>query len=200
MIVFLAVWTIGLSLMWVRAHNTMQKRGRETVAGEYKAIIELADAMQEGLTRLDEKTDFLKTLEESSLRRRIDKDMHGGSIAYTTPLLANGEHGSGDSEWGILDFLKKEGWWIFFFVGFAVTSIVLGFLFSVVWLFIWFVGIASAITLTVSIGSTGKSRFIIFWWSFWAFSVVPGLGTILWAVFTPYSSGSRSVNGIQYGV
>jgi hypothetical protein len=162
MIVFLAVWTIGLSLMLMRAYNTMQYRGRETVAGEYKAIIELTDAMQEGLARFEEKSDFFKTLEESSLRRRINKDMHGGSIAYTTPLLANGEHGNGDLEWGLWDFLNREGWWIFFFMGFAVTSIVLGFLYSVVWLFIWFVGIASAITLTVSIGSTGKSRAIIF--------------------------------------
>jgi hypothetical protein len=114
MIVFLAVWTIGLSLMWVRAHHTMQKRGRETVAGEYKAIIELADAMQERLARFEEKSDFFMTLEESSLRRCINKDMHAGLIAYTTPLLANRENGNGGSEWGLWDSLKREGWWIFF--------------------------------------------------------------------------------------
>lgn len=101
MIILLAIWTIGIGVMWIRTHIIMQRRGREYLAGEHKAILELANAMQDQLTDINaEGIKGVRTLNETKLRCRITKDLCGGSIAYTTPLLANGENGYGDSGWG----------------------------------------------------------------------------------------------------
>ena len=49
MVIFHIVWTLGLLTMWIRACMVMKKRGRgrEDVAGENKAVFELAAAMRE---------------------------------------------------------------------------------------------------------------------------------------------------------
>ncbi|KAI4667136.1 uncharacterized protein J4E79_001820 [Alternaria viburni] len=76
--------------MWLRAYMVMQKRGREkeNVAGEYKAVLELASTMREQTTGLvSEEGDEVLTVTEAKLRRRIEKDLRGGSISYAAPLV-----------------------------------------------------------------------------------------------------------------
>jgi hypothetical protein len=54
------------------------------VAGEYKAVLELADAIRANLPE-DVQGHDITTSTETNLRRRIKNDLRGGSISYETP-------------------------------------------------------------------------------------------------------------------
>ncbi len=86
----------------------MKRRGRrnEDVAGEHKAVLELAAAMRDQIDEgAKEEGGDVSALTEADLRRRIRKDLRGGSISYTTPLLINGESGQ---EWTVKAFIKSH--------------------------------------------------------------------------------------------
>ncbi|KAL1794359.1 hypothetical protein ACET3X_007780 [Alternaria dauci] len=102
------VWTLGLFTMWIRAQMVMKKRGRgkEEVAGEHKAVFELAAVMREQINELTkEEGEDVSALTEANLRRRITKDLRGGSISYTTPILPNGESGE---KWNAKAWIKSH--------------------------------------------------------------------------------------------
>nr|GFD59915.1 hypothetical protein [Tanacetum cinerariifolium] len=81
----------GITMMWVSAKLTMRQRGREDVSGEYRAVFELSDAMHEQLSPLqNEDAKDVREIDESTLRKRITKDLRGGTIAYETRLLSEG--------------------------------------------------------------------------------------------------------------
>ncbi|KAH6637844.1 hypothetical protein C7974DRAFT_450972 [Boeremia exigua] len=91
-IMLLLAWTVGIYIMWIYTHNTMALRNRHTedVAGEYRAVLELAAAMQADLDIED--TD-LSVLREKQLKERIDKEARGGAIAYAYSSSLPNTHG-----------------------------------------------------------------------------------------------------------
>ncbi|CAN9482216.1 unnamed protein product [Alternaria alternata] len=108
MVILNIVWTLGLYIMWLRASMMTKQRGRkkEDVAGEQKAVLELAAAMREQVKGpTNEEGDDVSTLMEAKLHRLITKDLRGGSISYKTPLLLSGE--SGD-EWNTKAWIKSH--------------------------------------------------------------------------------------------
>jgi hypothetical protein len=46
MIVLLLIWITGTYIMWLIASMTLMLQGQDSIAGEYKAVFELASAMQ----------------------------------------------------------------------------------------------------------------------------------------------------------
>jgi hypothetical protein len=192
MILLLMLWTVGTFTMWLSSEITMKQRGRKHVAGEHKALLELANAMQDQLA-MTTGSDVHGTanLSESELRRRIAADLDGGSISYSAPLLSNS---GGNTEWGMVSYLKKEAWWLVALTIFCSASIAGG-IYGLMPIAIAVVGFAVGLIITVSVGSTHKSKGIILWWSFWALAIAPELIFIM-IVFL--SKGIVEV-GINYG-
>ncbi|RAR06361.1 hypothetical protein DDE82_003431 [Stemphylium lycopersici] len=108
MIILLLIWTVGIYIMWLRSNSTMKRRGTTEVAGENKAVFELADAMRDQMgEKAKEEGDDVSAMTEANLRRRVKKDLRGGSIAYATPLLANGEP---VEDWTLKSWFKRHKW------------------------------------------------------------------------------------------
>jgi hypothetical protein len=62
---------------------TLQQQNRTTIAGEYKAIVELTASMRK---QLSEEPNELLVLPEADIKERI-RGVDGGSVAYTTSIL-----------------------------------------------------------------------------------------------------------------
>jgi hypothetical protein len=167
MLILCIIWTIGMLVMWTQAHFTMALRGRAEVAGEYKAVLELAAALNTHLLQPEEETKSgaLLALPEKVLRRRVTQDTRGGSMAYEQSLQ------TGDAWREISKVLRKEVWWILSILG----SLGAVFLFSVMNLaFPWvFAGASAALTLPVFIGTSGRSRAVILVWAFPLLCLIP---------------------------
>lgn len=168
--------------MWLRSTSVMAKRGRNDVAGEWKAVLELASAIHAGLDGLDSDNLKAMTIEESRLRKRIKDDLRSGSIAYSTLLLPNDKNGKGDSAYGLASWLRQELWWLLAFIAFIVTAIIIGFWHAYP-IFIFVVGIPLAMVVPMTIGSSGKSRAILFMWDLLMLCIVPEVLTLLILVF-----------------
>jgi hypothetical protein len=177
MIILLLVWAVGTYIMWLRSDIVMRRRSREEVTGEYKAILELSEAIRKQLDgHMDLEGDGVSAATESSLRRRITKDLRGGSIAYVTPLLSNRDGGVGDTDWGIKSWIWSEVWWL--------TLVVLTLAGA---LAIWITlpgtpgvvigsgvcGLLVTLFLTMYISTSRKSRAVLFIWSFFLLTLVP---------------------------
>jgi hypothetical protein len=184
MLILCILWTVGIAIMWTQSYITMKNRGRKDVAGEYKAVLELADALNTTLVQnMDSSPQNTLNLTESTIRRRITKDLHGGSIAYETPLLAGGENGEGDHREELRKWLKKEAWWILVIV---VSLAPCFFLFMTAprgmsWILVEFL---AALVFTVCIGTSGKSRGVLFLWSFTLLCLIPLLISVPVLLYT----------------
>ncbi|KAJ4375005.1 hypothetical protein N0V83_002084 [Neocucurbitaria cava] len=173
MVIFLFIWSIGIYTLWLRSHIIMKKRDRQDVAGETKAVFELADAMRLQLEEHGVEEGFkISTLPESRLRRRIAKDLRGGTISYKTSLLQSGKDGEGDSGWGFKAWVKREKYWLAaFFV--AIAVMLGGVLSSTVYTATVTYGLPLEIIFTMYLGKMDNSRVVIFLWSFIILSVFP---------------------------
>ncbi|KAG9186051.1 hypothetical protein G6011_02607 [Alternaria panax] len=164
MVILHILWSLGLYTMWVRAYMVMKKRGRgkEEVAGEHKAVFELAAAMREQMDEpAKEEAVDLSALTEAKLRRRITKDLRGGSISYTTPLLPNGESGE---EWKIKVWLESHKLSII-----AMVACVAAMMFNAFVLLprtMVLLPLPGEFALALYIGSTRGSRIVLFVWIF----------------------------------
>jgi hypothetical protein len=166
MLILCTIWSIGIFSMWIQAHTTMKQRGRTHVAGEYKAVLELAHAIttqlhDAGHSSAKETLD----LSESELRRRFKKDLDDGSIAYEAPLMPGGQH-------AFKVLLLAEIWWL------TAILVVLGGFFSMCLLMpyalSWVLGgLLAALVLAVCIGTTGMSRAVLLGWGVMVLCVVP---------------------------
>lgn len=173
MIILCILWTVGILTIWIQSHFTMENRGRTDVAGEYKAVLELAVALTTQLLQAREiNTMGILTLSESNLRYRITKDLHGGLMIYGTPLLTSGNTGECNARNGFRNLLKKEVWWIIL----ILMSLGPGFFVFILnhymksWIFF---GFSATLVLTVCIGSSGKSRGVLFLWLFALLCFIP---------------------------
>jgi hypothetical protein len=102
--------------MWFQSQSTMQKRGREIVAGPQKAVVELASVMTK---ELDVDSVTLLFLTEDDMKKRIAA-VRGGSISYESFLLTETESRGKD----LKRWLRREIWWLLattVFVGLTCT-------------------------------------------------------------------------------
>jgi hypothetical protein len=159
--------------MWIQSHFTMKRQGRKSVAGEYKAVLELADALNSQFMHAREMgTQEILTLSESKLRLRIKKDLHGGLMTYKTPLLTSDDEGRGDVQKRFRSVLKAEAWWIIALLISWSTTFMAFHLFRYMIALI-FLGLLVTLVLTVCIGSSGKSRGVLFLWLFSPLCLTP---------------------------
>ncbi|KAH7068137.1 hypothetical protein BKA63DRAFT_521202 [Paraphoma chrysanthemicola] len=187
MLFFLLIWTSGTYTMWLRAHITMQNRGRDQVAGEHKSIVELAAAMQSRFrSEKGDSAGITTELTEEHFKQHIAENQ-GGAISYEVSLLSTG---AGDCGWGVKEYVKKEGWWLAALLVSSVGSIVAG-VYQTLPFLIFIVGIAVALIVTISMGSTGRSKAIIMWWSVWGLAVVPQVIAMLSMIFATRSGAGR---------
>ena len=188
MIILLWIWTLGILIMYTSSKLTRLQRGREDVAGEYKAVFELSDAMHTQLSQLgSEEAKDVRQITESDLRQRIAKDLCGGTIAYDTALLSKGDDGTGDIDWTLKGWAKREIWWL---IALAVSVIVDG---VVVYQFmidglrsdLWFfLALPLALGFAVYVGLTQKSRVMVLLWACLVVCVLPAI--VLGTMFQMY--------------
>jgi hypothetical protein len=78
------IWTVGTYAIWLQAQLTLNHLGQDQVAGEYKAILEMAGAMQD---QLIERTSDPTQLSEKEIRHHIHVERKGGSIPTRLIIL-----------------------------------------------------------------------------------------------------------------
>jgi hypothetical protein len=181
MLILLIIWTVGMYIMWLYSHVTMRRRGRDHVAGEYKAILELADEMRRQLDSGDSNDSIYATnVKESELYRRITKDLRGGAISYNAPLLPDQDYQDEEGSWieDPVSFVEREILWISALVLSTLTSILAGVI-AFLPMGIGLVGLTLALIITLSIGTNHSSKSVILFWSCWALAVIPEVVAIV---------------------
>lgn len=170
--------------MWLHSHSVMKRRGHTDIAGEHKAVLELAQAMQQqhvGLASIKEQheqeekdgastatTAIAIPITEASLRHRVTKELRGGSIAYTAPLLANGEIAD---DWTLRAWVKAHKWSLAGMIPSFLLSLLTG-TFRMLNTFV-FIALPIELAAALYMGSTRASRSVIFFWAFVVCSIVP---------------------------
>jgi hypothetical protein len=162
-LVLLFIWTAGIYIMWLRAYFTMKARECDPsdISGEYRAVIELATAMQFELSSI--KVDP-HNLTEEQLSRKINKDIKGGAIsyAYTTAKPRTYNYTKRLRSWII-----REIWWLLAML-LTSTWAALAFLryhklLKPLSLFFWLSGVWLGQFWAMCIGTTRGSRLLIIW-------------------------------------
>lgn len=154
MILLLLLWTVGTLLMCGRTQMIMQKRGREDIAGEYKAILEVAAAIHKQTQIFP---DDLSTVTERHLQTKIKKELGGGEIAYESPTIVVAESRNELKFWKA--WAIRERWWITAFV----SSIIMVAALPYAWVeSVYFLpGLSAALFLAIYVGTVTKSRVLI---------------------------------------
>ena len=173
--------------MWLRSHSIMKRRGRTDVAGEHKAILELAHAMQQQHAGLapptkEQQEDSASTtaipVTEATLHHRVTKELRGGSIAYAAPLLANGD--TADT-WTLRAWIKSHKWSLAGMLPACALSGLSGlFIYQGIWIFL---ALPLELAIALYMGSTRASRAVLFFWSFVLFSILPQMVMSIFWVF-----------------
>lgn len=178
MVLLLWSWTSGILIMYTTSKFTRLQRGRTDVAGEYKAVFELADAMREQIVQQEtEDAKDVLLITESALRKRIAKDLRGGAIAYDSMLVSRVDDMSAE-KWLFRAWAKREAWWL---LAFAVSLVVDGCLINMFVRYglrgdVWaFVALPLAIVFAMYVGLSHKSRGMVLFWAVLVVCVLPAI-------------------------
>ena len=183
MVILLWIWSVGIAMMWIAAKFTMKQRGRVHVSGEYKAVVELSEAMQEQVLPLEsEEGKDMRSITESTLRQRITKELRGGAISYDSPLLSTGEEDTTKNQWTFKTWVNREIWWLTALVTCVVIDILAIRTFATTGyrsgyrsdLFVFF-ALPLALGFAMYVGTTHQSRGMVFLWAVLAVCVVPAI-------------------------
>lgn len=152
MIAMVLVWTLGIYMMWLQAHLTMRKRGRQDVAGEQKAILELAESMRHNLMKHGHDP---STMTEAEIDKAMAEDLKGGSITYQLPIMPEGF----SLRKGLKGWLVREKWW-------TIVLLLLLIVVCTVWMTNpevskWLAGPTAGIMVAMQLGSTFGSRMLV---------------------------------------
>ncbi|KAI6083072.1 hypothetical protein F4821DRAFT_245572 [Hypoxylon rubiginosum] len=82
-VAILFIWTIGISIMWLRARHRLPLRGHPEVPKGWKAVILLADAMDKELMEADIDAHALR---DQQVKNKIQKYLQGGSVRFDAHL------------------------------------------------------------------------------------------------------------------
>lgn len=162
-LILLLLWTVGIYILWLRAHFTQKLRGRDPSqnSGEHKAVLELAEAMTQELSIQHINPSLLV---EKKINDRVNNEHRGGAISYvlTYPVPQTYSFRKGTANW-----LKREKWWLAWTVVstfpcstfFLLPSPYSG------QLWLWSFGLPVGSILAMCIGKSNGSRIIIvlFW-------------------------------------
>ncbi|KAF2666291.1 hypothetical protein BT63DRAFT_55251 [Microthyrium microscopicum] len=176
LIILLVVWTLATWLVWFKAQQAWKLRHSQSDTGDYKAILELSKAITQELPEdLKDPSKFSETEIEAII---LNKNTRGGSVP--TSISEPGPR------YSLLNHLKtqlqsyrtwhKSGtFWLtamLFLMGLGILLALTTAAFSgslLLWVFA-----AAGVPLALLIGSTNKSRWLVFLASF-LFGLVAGL-------------------------
>ncbi len=154
--------------MWIYTHHTLMMRNRlsDEVSGEYRAVLELAAAMQAELDIEDFDSTMLR---EKQLKERIDKELQGGAVAYAYPDSKPNVYSIRE---GLRTWFKNDKWW---FLAMFMTTVFCSTVWMVmmvyweswyVWVWVWTWSIWIGQFCAFCVGTTAGSRLlIILFWS-----------------------------------
>lgn len=148
-------------IMWLKTHKVRYAQAQREIAGEYKAILQLASAIHENFqSHPEDGQTNPERFSERDLKNRINTVLKGGVIKYQTPP------GAGQVKFRKLfrQWLWRERWWLPVCLVF-LTLMSLNFkLDPTFW--VWSFGPGIGIILALSFCSTLKSRLLmVFLWS-----------------------------------
>lgn len=103
MLILLMLWTIGMSVMWIKAHMTMRMRGRFDKPKGFKGVLELAAAIRKELQETNP-----DDLSHDQLSEEIRKRLKGGSIE----LESAGSPAMYAILKGFWGWIKERRWWV----------------------------------------------------------------------------------------
>lgn len=104
-LIVLLVWTAGTYIMWLKARLAMRHHDNAEIVGEYKAVINLASAINNEFGKRGENPGFLR---ERQIRLMMKKELNGGTMMYHSPLRENKfKYREGFKRW-----LIRDKWWI----------------------------------------------------------------------------------------
>jgi hypothetical protein len=169
-LLLLFCWSVGTYILWLKAHMQLQACGEPDVAGEYKAVLELATAMTHEFKKNDECIEFLR---ERQIKGKIKHVMNGGTIWYDSPMQEQKiTFWTGFKQWA-----KDEKWWWLVYA-LSLTFFIIGacFIGSHFPLFLVSLFLLIGVVLARIVGQTGKSRFLIVL-IFLLLSIVPAVTT-----------------------
>lgn len=103
--ILLAVWSIGLWLLWLAAQFKLpQQRNREVAKG-WRAVSYLADTMRQ---QFDEAGINPRRLREEPLTNQINQCLNGGEISFVPEDTETSQLSLGH---GLLRWFKHNKWW-----------------------------------------------------------------------------------------
>lgn len=159
-------------MMHLQSYLILKTQHRAHVAGENKAVLELARTMTirlEWVGTLVDTDDY----SEKKLSKSIKEDLQGGSIDYIVQKLPSNEEKSEEKSPHVTRrFIKEERGWIFTLSVALITTIV-----SICMLH-WVIALHSTIFTTVSVfsrivGQTKSSRMVLLGWLSLYLGIVP---------------------------
>jgi hypothetical protein len=175
----LLIWSIGIYFIWLKARRVLQEYGNEIIAGKYKAVLELATAIQENL-KLCRREDLNPEMTEAELEKLIE-DLKGGYMAYTIPALRREPIKFRKLLWA---WFVWEKWWVAACVAFLLCSST-GWMiwdYRVVMLWIWSFGPGIGLFIAISICTTLRSRILFTF----VCSIVTAIPAVTLGVYTSH--------------
>ncbi|KAI1088581.1 hypothetical protein F5B19DRAFT_420375 [Rostrohypoxylon terebratum] len=166
--VLLMIWTIGISIMWSRAHHKLPLQGHPETPKGWKALMLLADAMSMELPAADIDAHKLKDAEVKNL---IRERLQGGTVQFDAPLTNRKPNfRAGAYGWVKNNTLGKQiyrnKWWIVAILFAAIPlipSLVDGIYVLPIGVFLIAVSSCTilGIMFSLTIGSTTRSRLFV---------------------------------------
>ena len=149
--------------MWIYTHYTMTLRNHvtERISGEYRAVLELAAAMQ---TELEIEDIYPFVLREKQLKERIDKEIRGGAISYAYSDSTLKFHSIRKT---FKAWFKREKWWFLVMLSTTVLFSTTWMVFFAMenlggmWFWVWLWAVWLGELWAFCIGTTAASRLLI---------------------------------------
>jgi hypothetical protein len=114
-LVALFIWTIGIYVFWTWAHFSLRVHEIPEVPGEYKAIVELAAAMEREFDKGGQGT---SSLSEHQIAQKIRRDLNGGRMTHDGSATPQYKH---RFPVALKRWLWREKWWL---LSFAILTAV----------------------------------------------------------------------------
>jgi hypothetical protein len=114
--ILLFIWMIGIYIMWLKAHFTLMSMGNPDVPRSFRAILDLATAIQEQLTSLGQDP---FELDSGQLKVHVTKELRGGKVHKRT-ILETKTYSFCRGGW---EFVKREKWWCVGMLGYTTFCV-----------------------------------------------------------------------------
>jgi hypothetical protein len=148
------LWTVVVYVMWLKGRLDLAQRHGDEVPARFRAVLDLAKALNHELSRAGEVSD---SLANRQLERRITERLDGGRVAVRvpSPTPATG-YSFRKGAWG---WIKREKWWLVLLV--ASVSVPAGMAPLIGPLAVLWAPFPASLVLALAIGRTTESRVLM---------------------------------------